>query len=72
MARDLPGVGQHLQDHLSGPVIRATNDPITLLSAESLSNLVKYLARRKGMLTSADRNPSTPRTAARDPRPPAG
>jgi choline dehydrogenase len=52
VACDLPGVGQHLQDHLSVPVIRATNDPVTLLSAESLSNLVKYLARKKGMLTS--------------------
>jgi choline dehydrogenase len=52
VACDLPGVGQHLQDHLSVPVIRATNDPVTLLSAESLSNLVKFLALKKGMLTS--------------------
>ena len=52
VACDLPGVGRHLQDHLSVPVIRATYDPVTLLGAESLTNLVKYLARRKGMLTS--------------------
>ena len=30
VACDLPGVGRHLQDHLSVPVIRATNDPVTL------------------------------------------
>ena len=49
---DLPGVGRHLQDHLSVPVIRFTRDPITLVNAEKPVELLKFLVRRRGMLTS--------------------
>jgi choline dehydrogenase len=46
------GVGKGLQDHLSCPVIMFTRDAITLVAAEKPGQLVKYLARRRGMLTS--------------------
>ena len=49
---DLPGVGRHLLDHLSVPVIMFSRDPITLVNAERPVELVKFLTRRRGMLTS--------------------
>jgi choline dehydrogenase len=37
---DLPGVGQHLEDHLSTGVLYDCKQPITLAGAESLTNLL--------------------------------
>ena len=49
---DLPGVGKHLQDHLVvGAVVKArTTD--TLVAAESISSMFRFLTMRRGMLTS--------------------
>jgi choline dehydrogenase len=48
-----PGVGRGLQDHLSVPVIMFTREPITLFRADKRpAELVKYLTRRTGQLTS--------------------
>ncbi len=48
-----PRVGRGLQDHLSAPVIMFTRDPISLLGADKRPiELVKYLAQRRGQLTS--------------------
>ncbi|WP_375491960.1 GMC family oxidoreductase [uncultured Jatrophihabitans sp.] len=46
------GVGRGLQDHLSVPVVMFTREGGTLVDAEKPVNLVKYLAQRRGMLTS--------------------
>jgi choline dehydrogenase len=46
-------VGKGLQDHLSVPVIMFTRDPITLFRADKRPiELVKYVSRRTGQLTS--------------------
>ena len=47
-----PGVGHNLQDHLSAVVIYHCPEPITLVGAEKPAELVKFLTRRRGMLTS--------------------
>jgi choline dehydrogenase len=52
VARELPAVGRHLQDHLSVPVIATIRTDRSLLAAERPSELAKYLLTRKGMLTS--------------------
>jgi choline dehydrogenase len=49
---DLPGVGQNLQDHLFLAVSFQCKKPITLDKAETLVNFLKYLAFKKGPLTS--------------------
>ncbi|HEY1601012.1 MAG TPA: choline dehydrogenase [Pirellulales bacterium] len=49
---DLPGVGQNLQDHLIVPVAFECTEPISLASAETLLNLLKYLLLRRGAFTS--------------------
>ena len=49
---DLPGVGANLQDHPCTGVAYACTQPISLASAESFSNLVRYLVSKKGPLTS--------------------
>lgn len=49
---DLRGVGENLQDHLMVAVIRSCPEPVTLVSAESPRNLLKYVLQRRGMLTS--------------------
>lgn len=48
---DAPDVGRNLRDHLASLYVTAA-DGGTLFSAKSVPNLVKYLALRKGMLTS--------------------
>lgn len=48
----LPGVGKNLQDHLLVPVCYTASRPVTLASAQSLSNLLKFLLFRRGPLTS--------------------
>lgn len=49
---ELAAVGRNLQDHLSTAVIMRSPDPVTLVGAEKPGELVKFLARRRGMLTS--------------------
>jgi len=49
---DLPGVGQNLQDHPCCGVVFECGQPVSLASAESLSNLLRYLCFKKGPLTS--------------------
>jgi choline dehydrogenase len=49
---DLPGVGANLQDHPAVPVAYECSQPITLASAETLANLVRYMAFKTGPLTS--------------------
>jgi choline dehydrogenase len=49
---DLQGVGQHLQDHLVCGVIVKARSATTLTAAESVPNLLRFLVRRRGMLTS--------------------
>ncbi len=46
------GVGKRLQDHLSVPVIMFTRDAVTLVDADKPVQLLKFLTRRRGMLTS--------------------
>jgi choline dehydrogenase len=47
-----PEVGRHLQDHLSVAVVRRCPKDVTLASAESLPNVVRYLLARRGPFTS--------------------
>jgi choline dehydrogenase len=49
---DLPGVGANLSDHLASGVIMGTSRTDTLVVAESISQLLKYLVLRRGLLTS--------------------
>jgi choline dehydrogenase len=49
---DLPGVGQNLQDHLACGVIFNSRTPTTLVTAESIPNLLRFLVLGRGMLTS--------------------
>ena len=52
VVRDLPGVGENLQDHLAVAVMVECREPITLANAESLKSLFQYLFFKRGMLTS--------------------
>jgi choline dehydrogenase len=52
VATDLRGVGQNLQDHLFLAVAYQCKKPVTLDKVETLGNLLKYLAFKKGPLTS--------------------
>src|SRR5215475_2037230 len=45
-------VGRNLQDHLASGWIMHTPTAVTLVDAEKVGQIVKYLARRKGMLSS--------------------
>jgi choline dehydrogenase len=45
-------VGRNLQDHLASGWIVHTPTAVTMVDAEKLGQVVKYLARRKGMLSS--------------------
>jgi choline dehydrogenase len=49
---DSPGVGQHLQDHVASGVIVFARQPVTLVAAESLANMLRFLLLRRGVLTS--------------------
>lgn len=49
---DLPGVGKNLQDHLMVSAGYKCLKPVTLMSAESLPNILNYFVRRKGPLAS--------------------
>jgi choline dehydrogenase len=47
---DLPGVGQNLQEHTGGKLMVRASAPVSLFTAESLGNLLRYLVLRRGML----------------------
>jgi choline dehydrogenase len=49
---DVPGVGRNLQDHLAVGVLAAATQPLTLLSAPSKRNLMRWLLAGRGMLSS--------------------
>jgi choline dehydrogenase len=49
---DLPGVGQNLQDHLASGVSYQSTQPISLNDAEKTSNVIHFLFRKRGPLTS--------------------
>jgi choline dehydrogenase len=49
---DLPGVGQNLQDHPACGASYFSSQPISLFTAEHPHHLIRYLATRKGPLTS--------------------
>jgi choline dehydrogenase len=52
VVRDLPGVGQNLQDHLTVAVACACRQPVTMDGAGTVGNLVRYLLHHQGPLTS--------------------
>lgn len=49
---DAPGVGQNLQDHLAGGVMYHSKLPVSLVNAERLHHVARYLLQRKGPLAS--------------------
>src|SRR5207245_5622637 len=49
---DLPGVGDNLQDHPAVAVTYECTQPVSLAGAESLANLLRYLAFKTWPLTS--------------------
>ncbi|HUZ00427.1 MAG TPA: choline dehydrogenase [Thermomicrobiaceae bacterium] len=49
---DLPGVGQHLQDHPAAGVAYACTQPVSLAGAAQFRHLARYLALKQGPLTS--------------------
>ena len=49
---DLPGVGENLQDHLAVILSYFCTQPVSLANAETLPNLLKFLLRGSGPLTS--------------------
>ncbi len=52
VVRDVPGVGQNLQDHLVAGVMRRSTAPLRLTRAESLPNVFRYLVNQSGPLSS--------------------
>lgn len=52
VVRDLPGVGQNLQDHLVAGVVYECTQPITMDDAGNLKDIVQYLIARRGRLRS--------------------
>ena len=52
VAADLPGVGENLHDHLSVGVPYFCTQPLSLDKAETLANLLKFVLRKDGPLTS--------------------
>lgn len=49
---DLKGVGQNLQDHVVCGVVHESTQPISLASAQSITNILRYFILKKGPLTS--------------------
>jgi choline dehydrogenase len=52
LVRDLPGVGQNLQDHVMVPVAYSCTQPITMAGAGEPAELVRYEESRTGLLSS--------------------
>jgi len=51
-AHDLPGVGKNLQDHPMVSVGYLCTQPVSMASAESIGNLLRYVLFKRGPLTS--------------------
>lgn len=49
---DLKGVGQNLQDHVACGVVHESTQPVSLVGADSIMNILRYLLTRTGPLTS--------------------
>jgi choline dehydrogenase len=49
---DLPGVGKNLQDHVMVSVGYLCTQPVSMATAESLSNLIRYFVLKRGPLVS--------------------
>jgi choline dehydrogenase len=49
--QDLPGVGQNLQEHTGGKLMFRGSTPVSMFSAESFGNILRYLVARRGMLS---------------------
>jgi choline dehydrogenase len=49
---NLPGVGKNLQDHPACATVYECTKPISLASAETLPNLMRYMISKRGPLTS--------------------
>jgi choline dehydrogenase len=52
VVHELAGVGEGLEDHLAGGVLFESLRPVTLYAAEKPLQILRYLATRRGMLTS--------------------
>ena len=52
LVRDLPGVGQNLQDHVMVPVAYSCTQPITMAGADEPAVLARYQETRTGLLSS--------------------
>ena len=52
LVRDLPGVGQNLQDHVMVPVAYSCTQPITMAGAGEPAELARYQQSRAGLLSS--------------------
>ncbi|MDP1860145.1 MAG: GMC family oxidoreductase N-terminal domain-containing protein [Gemmatimonadaceae bacterium] len=52
VVQDIPGVGEHLQDHVCCGVMHHCREPVTLADAEGVGNLLRYLVAGTGPLTS--------------------
>jgi choline dehydrogenase len=52
LVHELAGVGANLQDHFGAGILVSSLRPVTLFAAERPRQLVRYLAMRRGMLTS--------------------
>jgi choline dehydrogenase len=52
VAAELDGVGENLQDHLAVILPYSCTQPVTLAGAQSLPNVLRYLAGKGGPLTS--------------------
>ncbi|HWO20319.1 MAG TPA: choline dehydrogenase [Kofleriaceae bacterium] len=53
VVRDLPGVGQNLQDHMMVPIAHHSTQPITLAAAQTEDERRKFQTEQQGMLTSS-------------------
>lgn len=53
VAVDLPGVGQNLRDHMACAVVVGSTQPWSMLTANTPGELIKYLLRRRGKLSSS-------------------
>ncbi len=49
---DLPGVGENLQDHLAAGLSYACTQPVSLAGSATSLNILQYLTRKRGPLTS--------------------
>lgn len=53
VVEDLPGVGENLQEHPAAKWLGRCARPVSLMTAESLGNLARYLVFRRGVLASS-------------------